>query len=90
MDPYGEVCQCGEGAGNGSIFAPDASVLRGVLTSQTQTGAVVNRCSVSGGPECDIRSYAVLRRALAGLSPAISSVCASAVRSTQSPAASGW
>ncbi|MGH7290963.1 MAG: thrombospondin type 3 repeat-containing protein, partial [Myxococcota bacterium] len=86
-DLYGDACQCGEGDGNGAVFAADAAVLRGVLAGTVQTSAVVSRCSVAGGPECDIRDSVVLRRALAGLAPAISAVCTSAVRSTQLPAA---
>jgi hypothetical protein len=85
-DLYGDSCQCADGDGNGAVFAADTAALRAALTGQA-TAAVVSRCSVAGGPECDVRDYAVFRRAIAGLGPGISSVCASAVRATQSPAA---
>jgi hypothetical protein len=85
-DVYGDLCQCADGddpTGIGIVNAADTAALRSVLTGEA-TGEVLGRCSVAGGPECDIRDYAVLKRALAGsppgLAPGISSVCASAVR----------
>ncbi len=84
-DLYGDLCQCADGddpAGIGTVNVADTAALRSALTGQA-TASVVSRCSVAGGPECDVRDYAVLKRALAGLQPGISSVCASAVRGAQ-------
>ena len=83
-DLYGDLCQCADGDGNGAVFAADTAALRAVLTG-TASAAVASRCSVAGGPECDIRDYAVFKRALSGLSPGIASVCASAVQGSQLP-----
>jgi hypothetical protein len=80
-DAYGDVCQCGEGEGNGTVFASDAAAIRAALLSGAPATSVVARCSVAGGPECDVRDAVVLRRALAGFAPGISAVCGSAVRS---------
>ena len=85
-DLYGDLCQCADGDGNGAVFAADTAALRAVLTG-TASAAVASRCSVAGGPECDIRDYAVFKRALSGLSPGIASVCASAVQGSQLPPA---
>jgi hypothetical protein len=89
-DLYGDLCQCADGDVNGGVGWPltteDTAALRAALTGQASS-AVVSRCSVAGGPECDIRDYVVFRRALAGLGPGISSVCASAVRGSQAPPA---
>jgi hypothetical protein len=89
-DLYGDLCQCADGDGNGAVAWPvstaDTAALRAALTGQA-SAAVVSRCSVAGGPECDIRDYAVFKRALAGLGPGISSVCASAVQGSQHPTA---
>jgi hypothetical protein len=85
-DVYGDSCQCADGDGNGAVFAPDTAPLREALTGQA-SAAVLSRCSVAGGPECDIRDYVILKRALEGKLPGISSVCASAVQGTQLPTA---
>jgi hypothetical protein len=88
-DQFGDLCQCADGddpTGIGIVNAADIAALRSALTGQA-TPAVLSRCSVAGGPECDVRDYAVFKRALVGQLPGISSVCASAVQGTQLPIA---
>jgi hypothetical protein len=86
-DLYGDLCQCADGDGNGSVYPEDTVALREALTG-TATAGVVSRCSVAGGPECDVRDYAIFKRAVLGWpGPGISSVCASAVQGSQLPTA---
>jgi hypothetical protein len=80
-DGIGDLCQCGESTGDGSIFAPDVMLLRQLLAGQgvSQPLLVHGRCSVQGTPGCDVADVALLRRALSNLTPAPRPACEYAV-----------
>jgi hypothetical protein len=80
-DGIGDQCQCGESTGDGSIFTPDVTLLRQLLSgaSVAQSLLVQGRCSVQGTPGCDVADVALLRRGLAGLPPNPRPACRYAV-----------
>jgi hypothetical protein len=80
-DGIGDLCQCGESTGDGSIFSADVLLLRQLLAGQgvSQPLLVQGRCSVQGTPACDVADVALLRRALSGMTPTPRSACRYAV-----------
>ncbi len=65
-DGVGDVCQCGDLSGDGSVTSADVSALRSHLSGQTPLSpAALERCSVRGGSAtCDIVDLAILQRSL--------------------------
>jgi hypothetical protein len=80
-DGIGDLCQCGESTGDGSIFTSDVTLLRQLLAGQSvnQPLLVQGRCSVLGTPACDVADVALLRRALSSLLPALRPACRHAI-----------
>ncbi len=81
-DGIGDECQCGHLAGTGVVNDTDIDTLRTHLAdpSGSPLGAAADRCSVTGGStDCDILTFAVLKRAIQGLAPGASQTCAAAV-----------
>jgi len=74
----GNACECGDLGSDGQIGDPDIAALRGWLARQPVATPALQRCSVAGGIECDVRDLTVLVRARNGLSPALAPVCAAA------------
>ena len=74
----GNACECGDLGIDGRIDDPDIAALRGWLAREPAATPALQRCSVVGGIECDVRDFAVLKRARNGLTPAIAPVCAAA------------
>ncbi len=78
-------CQCGDAGGDGVVGADDARIIRELLAGSGEALPVPGQCNSVGlaGPEngarvpadCDIADPVVLRRALAGLPPAITPTC---------------
>jgi len=78
-DGIGDLCQCGDLDNSGEIRAPDWTRLQNHLagTSPGIDSVGLSKCTVYGPPgACDVLAFAVLKRALAGLNPAVAQVCA--------------
>jgi YVTN family beta-propeller protein len=72
--------QCGDTDGDGIASSPDVAATRALLAG-ISTPPAPGKCNVAGDPgsdpaSCDVLDVAVLRRALAGLSPAPTTGCA--------------
>jgi hypothetical protein len=80
-DGIGDACQCGLLDAGGVIDANDVLALRRHLAQHTLLPpAKLPFCSVIGGPtECTVRTLAVLRRAVGGLTPALQQTCTAAL-----------
>jgi bacillolysin len=74
----GNACECGDLGVDGEIGDPDIAALRDWLARAPAPTPALQRCSVAGGIECDVRDFAVLTRARNGLAPALAQVCAAA------------
>ena len=74
----GNACECGDLGVDGQIGDPDIAALRAWLARAPTATPALQRCSVAGGIECDVRDYSVLTRARNGLAPGIGPVCAAA------------
>jgi hypothetical protein len=71
--------QCGDVTADGVATGADVAALRQMFASLS-TPAAPGKCNVAGNPgrdaaSCDIVDLAVLRRAIAGLAPALSAGC---------------
>jgi hypothetical protein len=75
-DGIGDVCQCGDTSDDGRIDAADVSALRSFLAGSLATLPAPEKCDVGGSAACDLEDSVRLRRALPGLAPGISHVCA--------------
>jgi Zn-dependent metalloprotease len=74
----GNACECGDLGSDGAVADDDVTALRGWLARQPIPTPALQRCSVAGGIECDVRDFAVLARVRAALAPPIAPVCAAA------------
>jgi hypothetical protein len=79
-DGIGDACQCGDVAADGRVDAADVALYRDHLRNPAVywlTDDARRLCSIVGeDPQvCDLLDLVVLRRALAGSSPGVSSVC---------------
>lgn len=78
-DGIGDGCQCGALTPDGQVTDADLSLLRGYLADPT-TPIALERCSVIGNEECDVRNAAALARSLAGRPGGVRQVCSAATR----------
>ena len=89
-DGIGDACQCGEVNNDGRVLASDVTAIRAGLTGSTVGVLAPARCNVNGAvnatllatgmrTDCNVVDVAVIRRALASVSPGIAQVCQPAV-----------
>jgi len=78
-DGIGDVCQCGDVDGDAFVGPTDLAAIREHLHGGA-TPAEIARCSVHGGPECDVLDAAVLARTLAAQEPGLTQACEPALR----------
>jgi hypothetical protein len=85
-DGIGNVCQCGDTNGDGSVFSQDVSLIRQILAGQQVPFPKEDLCNAKGLPnldpggtgaplDCEINDVTVILRAISELSPGIGEVC---------------
>ncbi len=61
---FGDLCECGDGNGDGPVFSNDIQALQQALAGLLEDLSVLDRCSVVGGTECDILDIVTLGQVL--------------------------
>jgi CSLREA domain-containing protein len=81
-DGIGDACQCGDGDDDGTVADSDAAALRAQLAGAAALSpAGLSKCSVIGGPDCDVADWVALARALdePPLAPGVAQTCYAAI-----------
>jgi hypothetical protein len=77
-DGFGDACQCGESTGNGRVYAEDVLPLQQLLAGLSDDAGAQERCSVTGGTECDLLDIVIVGRVTAEAGGNIEQKCAAA------------
>jgi len=78
-DGIGDPCQCGDATDDGNVDAADLLAMRELLGGISQPTSL-EKCSVSGGADCDLLDVVVLQREFGGLDPGIRQACDAGIR----------
>ena len=74
-DGIGNVCQCGDGNGDGPVFSDDVLALQLLLAGVVDDPDAEERCSVADGTECDIRDIVIVGRVTSGAGGTVNQDC---------------